>query len=176
LGNVIDPFELVDKYGTDALRYYLLAEITPFEDGDFTIEKFEQRYNADLANGLGNLVSRVSNLLEKNEITLTPQPPLPWGEGELGKKVVVKLEQYEFNDALNILWDELRKQDEFLSNKAPWKLDDKEQIKIILAETAQTILIIAQLLQPFLPDTSEKIIKQFSAKQIKKGEGLFPRV
>ena len=68
LGNTVDPYELADKYGSDALRYYLLAEIPPFEDGDYSEEKFRERYNADLANGLGNLAARVSNLLEKNNI------------------------------------------------------------------------------------------------------------
>src|SRR6185436_17509237 len=65
LGNVVDPFELVQKYGVDAARYYLLREITPTEDGDFTYEKFEQRYNADLAGGIGNLLARTLTLAKK---------------------------------------------------------------------------------------------------------------
>jgi len=73
LGNVIDPFELIGKYGTDPIRYYLLRHIHPVDDSDFSNEAFEQQYNADLANGLGNLVARTSNLLEQNEIEVTIQ-------------------------------------------------------------------------------------------------------
>jgi len=174
LGNVVDPFELVEKYGTDALRYYLLAEITPFEDGDFTIEKFEKRYNADLANGLGNLVARVANMLEKDAIALTPTSPT--GRGELEEKVNAKMKEFKFNEVLKILWDELRGDDEELSNKRPWKEENVNKKKEILEPVAQSILSVAELLQPFMPETAEKIIKQFSAKQIKKGDSLFPRI
>ena len=68
LGNVVDPFELVEKYGVDAVRYYLLREILPTEDGDFTYEKFEQRYNSDLAGGIGNLVARIFGFVYKTRI------------------------------------------------------------------------------------------------------------
>ena len=67
VGNVLDPIPLIEKYGADALRYYLLAKISPFSDGDFSEEKFKEVYNADLANGLGNLVARVAKLCERNK-------------------------------------------------------------------------------------------------------------
>jgi len=172
LGNVVDPFELVEKYGTDALRYYLLSEITPFEDGDFTVEKFELRYNADLANGLGNLVARVSNMLEKDTLTLT----LSQRERGLEEEVNSKIKEFKFNEALKILWDELRKDDEELSKKRPWKVEDVNDKKEILEPIALSILTVAELLKPFLPETAEKIIKQFSETQIKKSESLFPRL
>jgi len=173
LGNVIDPLELVGKYGTDAVRYYLLSEILPFEDGDFSYEKFEERFNADLANGLGNLVSRVSNLLEKNSLAIEIKAGT---DKELILKVSEKMDKYRFDEALKVLWDKLRHNDEVLSAKAPWKMTEKEEIKKVLEPVAQDILNVASLLQPFLPTAAEKIITQFSEKQIKKGEGLFPRI
>ena len=173
LGNVIDPFELVEKYGTDATRYYLLSEITPFEDGDFTTEKFEQRYNADLANGIGNLVARVSNMLEKDNIEVD----ITVGSDEgLKDKIDKKMQQYRFDEALKILWQVLRKSDEKLSNKKPWELEDAGEKRKVLEPIAQDVLNVAESLQPFLPETAEKIIKQFSEKQVKKGKPLFPRI
>lgn len=173
LGNVVSPYDLVEKYGTDATRYYILAELKPFEDSDFTYEKFETRYNADLANGLGNLVARVSNLLEKNKIELK----LKAGSNEgLKKKIAEKMKNYQFDRVLEILWGELRKGDEHLSEKTPWKLSEKEEIRAVLEPVVQMILNVAELLESFIPETSEKIIKQFSAKQIKKSESLFPRL
>jgi len=173
LGNVIDPFELIEKYGTDALRYYLLSEITPFEDGDFTMEKFENRYNADLANGLGNLVSRVSNMLEKDNIEINLKLN---SDISLKEKIAEEMKNYQFNTALNILWAILRADDEILSSKKPWEEKNLDKKGLMLEPVAQDILNVALLLQPFLSETSEKIIKQFSEKQVKKSKGLFPRV
>ncbi len=173
LGNVIDPFELVEKYGTDAVRYFLLREISPTEDGDFTTEKFEQRYNADLANGIGNLVARVSNMLEKDNIEVD----ITVGSDEgLKDKINKKMQQYRFDETLKILWQVLRKSDEELSNKKPWEIEDAGERRKMLEPIAQNVLNVAELLQPFLPETAGKIIKQFSEKQIKKGKPLFPRI
>ncbi len=173
VGNVVNPYDLVEKYGTDAVRYYLLAELQPFEDSDYSKEKFETKYNADLANGLGNLVARVSNMLEKNKI----KTELEIGsDKKLINGVSTELKSYLFDKALKILWKKVSEMDEFLSNKAPWKMDNKEEVKKILTITAQAILDVANLLQIFIPKTAEKIIKQFSEKQIKKEESLFPRI
>lgn len=170
LGNVVNPIELVEKYGTDALRYFLLTEITPFEDGDFTNEKFEIRYNADLANGLGNLAARVATLLEKNEIKLElKQDPEDIDELE------GKMEEYRFDEALKILWDMIRRSDQALSEAKPWKMEDKSEIKAVLEPIAQTILDIGYYLKPFLPGTSQKIVEQYTKQQIKKSEPLFKR-
>lgn len=173
IGNVVSPYTLVEKYGTDATRYYLLSGLKSFEDSDFTFEKFEFKYNADLANGLGNLVARTSNLLEKNEIELD----IKIGSNEkLKQDFKNKFDQYLFDEALEILWHELRGNDELLSEKTPWKMTDKDEIKKVLEPVAQSILNVAELLQPVMPEIAKKIIVQFSEKQIKKGEPLFPRI
>lgn len=173
LGNVINPYEVVEKYGADATRYYLLAEIQTFEDGDFSYKKFDIRYNADLANGLGNLVARVSNLLEKNELEVNIKVN---SDEKLVKEFRQKMDKYEFNNALELLWRKLKEADEILSAKAPWKMKNKNDIEKVLKPVAQNILNVAYCLQPFMPETAEKIMKQFSEKQIRKGDILFPRI
>lgn len=173
LGNVVNPYDLVEKYGTDAVRYFLLKEIKAFADSDYSQEKFETLYNADLANGLGNLVARVSNMLEKNEIELE----LKEGSDEvLIGQFEAEMDVYKFDQALDILGAKVRESDEFLSEKKPWKMEDKEEIKKVLEIVAQNILNISLLLACFMPETAEKIKKQFSENKIKKIESLFPRI
>lgn len=177
LGNTIDPYELSDRFGSDSVRYYLLAEIPPFEDGDYSEVKFRDRYNADLANGLGNLVSRVSNLLDKNEIETALEVNLNGQDfRKSNENFENKMLNYYFNEALQIIWEKIKECDEILTRTAPWKMSHKKEIAAILIPIAQTILNLAYLLEPFLPESSTKIQKQFTAKQIKKSEGLFPRL
>jgi len=172
LGNVINPYDLVKKYGADATRFYLLSEIKPFSDSDFSYEKFDTMYNAQLANGLGNLVARVSNLLEKNKIKVKIKEG---GDKELIKAFNDKLENYKFDEALKVLWEKIGESDEFLSDKKPWKIEKIKEIKKILEPIAQNILNISSLLEPFMPETALKVKKQFSERAIRKGEILFPR-
>lgn len=173
LGNVVDPFALVDQYGTDALRYYLLGEIKPFEDGDFTMEKFIEKYNADLANGLGNLVARVTNLVEKNNLIFKSKT----GRDKILKKTFdQKMAAYKFDEALRVLWDKLHACDEIITRSEPWKIKDDVQLKKILEPITTDILNVAELLTPFMPDSANKIIANLTAQKIKKNESLFPRL
>ena len=174
LGNVVNPLDLIKKYGIDATRYYLLAEIPSFEDGDFTNEKMNIKYNADLANGLGNLVSRVTNMIEKNNLSLKLDTEIK--DKILKEKTNKSIEEFYFNKALKIIWEKIKKNDEFLSKKKPWKLNDKQEIKEILEIISQSIMDIANILDIFMPETSEKIIKHFSQEKIKKISILFPRI
>jgi len=173
LGNVIDPLYYTDKYGVDAVRYYLLKEIIPFEDSDFTQEKFERVYRSDLANGLGNLAVRVTNLVEKNNLDFDLSPV---GNDSLVDKVGQYMEDYNFNLALEVLWAKLRGYDEDITKAEPWKIKRTDKLKQVLEPITQGILDIAVLLQSFLPETADKIIKNLSAKKIKKAEILFPRI
>ncbi len=171
LGNVIDPYEVVKKYGTDAVRYYLLKAIPPTADGDFSIKYFEEVYNADLANGLGNLVSRVAKLCERSELEffLSDQRPL------LKETKNEKLEEYKFNEALGEIWKKISKLDKFIDAEKPWKLEGS-QLEEALNTLVTGIREIAVLLEPFLPETSQKIREQFQGPKIKAGEPLFPRI
>jgi len=173
-GNGIDPFEFSDKYGADTLRYYLLSDILPFEDGDFSEERLRLKYNSDLANGLGNLAARVATLLETNEIVTKLEiniSGLAWAD-EFTKTI----NAYKYNEALAILWEQIRHCNEKISAAAPWKMTDQKEISAVLTPIAQDILNVAYFLQIFMPTTATKLIKQFSEAQIKKGESLFPRL
>ena len=173
-GNGVDPFEFGEKYGADPLRYYLLTDILPFEDGDFSEERLRLKYNSDLANGLGNLAARVATLLENNEIATGLEinvSELAWAS-----EFTTTINAYKFNEALNILWTQIRDCNEKLSSAAPWKMTEKKDIEDCLKPIAQDILNIAYFLQIFMPKTADKLIGQFSEKQIKKGEPLFPRL
>lgn len=169
LGNVVDPFALVEEYGTDAVRYYLLRAIHPTADSDFSIKRFEEVYNADLANGLGNLVSRVAKLCEKSELRFIfdhPQLPLPKNE---------KLEEYKFNEALGGIWQKIAKLDKIIDTEKPWKLEGRGLEKT-LNVLVEGIREIAVLLEPFLPETAKKVQKQFAGPEIRSSEPLFPRI
>jgi len=173
LGNVIKPEEMIKRYGVDGTRY-LLISATPFgNDGDISWNKFDEKYNADLANGLGNLVARVSNLLEKNQIATDLSGEI---NKKLNKKAGQALADFRPDLVLSDLWLVLKKGDEKISQEKPWQMEDKNKIKKVLQPIAQDILDAAKILEAFLPQTAEKIIKQFSQKIIKKEAGLFPRI
>lgn len=169
LGNVIDPLEYSERYGVDALRYYLLAKVSPFEDSDFTKEKFEEAYQADLANGLGNLVARVAAMCgeQKYKIRNTKL--------EMSIEVAGALGEYRFDSAMASIWERIKKADQFVSEKRVWELKDEERQEP-LTKLVREIRQIAVDLQPFMPETAEKISKQFGGEKIVKSKSLFPRL
>ncbi len=178
LGNVIDPVKLVEKYGTDAVRYYLLREIPPVEDGDFTYEKFEQRYNADLAGGIGNLVSRVTAMVIKQNSKFEIRNPKQIQNSKLKKeiksterKVGEFLQDFKFNEALKTIWDLISWCDKYINEEKPWEV--KRNAEAVISDLLYAINEIAGLIAPFLPETSEKIK---NILETKKSAVLFPRV
>ncbi|MBI2577677.1 MAG: methionine--tRNA ligase [Candidatus Wildermuthbacteria bacterium] len=177
IGNVIDPFGLIEKYGADAVRYYLLREIPSAEDGDFSYEKFEARYNADLAGGLGNLVARVVTLATKinpkSEI-LNPKQiqnaKLREILNETKNKSEIYLHEFRFNDALIAIWEIIHFCDKYIDEKKPW-VESPEQ-KMVIADLLHALFVIAVLVEPMLPSSSLKIKEQLTAR---KSIPLFPR-
>lgn len=169
LGNVIDPIEYVDKYGTDALRYYLLAKINPTEDSDFTKEKFEEVYNGDLANGLGNLVARVAKLAENYKIS-GKQRSNKFSLSSIDKY----MERFEFDKVIENIWSNIRITDKIISDKELWKETEKKIND--LNSVIEKIITIAYDLLPFLPETGKRILDQFSSEEIKSTTPLFPKV
>ncbi len=182
LGNVIDPFELVKKYGVDAIRYYLLREIPPTNDGDFTYQKFEERYSADLSGGIGNLLARTITMAEKVKINTTKISPEFEREIRIIRDNYKKsLNDFKFNESLKSIWDLISFCDKYIDEEKPWETKNQQVLYNLLV----CISHIAKLLQPFLPETSEKIFQQLGTNllgkkflefKIKKGELLFPKL
>ena len=176
LGNVIDPLALVEEYGTDALRYYLLREISPFEDGDFTIEKFRESYNAHLANGLGNLVSRVITLARNNNIYLTEEL-LRKEKDVFIEQYNKSLESYEFKKAMDVIWSIIEEANLFITQTEPFKTikTDPEKAQKDILRLLSDIEIIGRLLSPLLPCTSTHILELVRNKDSAL-TSLFPRL
>ena len=170
LGNVVDPFELVKRYGADSVRYFLLREIPAVEDGDFTYEKFEQRYNSDLAKGLGNLVARVVTLAKNYKLQIT-NSKLQTEINETEKDYKKALGEFKFNEALVSLWKLIGFCDRYIEKERPWEESGKQ--KEIIGDLLFAVNEIAELLEPFLPETSKKILGQLKTR---KSKPLFPRI
>lgn len=164
LGNVINPVDVVKEYGTDALRLYLLKEISPFEDSPFTMEKFKEAYNAHLANGLGNLVSRVMKMAETNSVVLDEKSAEPLDV----KKLNDFYEKYEINKVCDEIWSRIQETDKFIQENQPFKTiktdveKGKQQISFLLAY----VYHIAKALEAILPETSLKIITTIKAGKL----------
>ncbi|MBI4359407.1 MAG: methionine--tRNA ligase [Candidatus Nealsonbacteria bacterium] len=173
LGNVINPIELVEKYGTDPVRYYLLAKVSPFEDGDFSESKLKEVYNTDLAGGLGNLVARVITLSSKFKIQSSKlaNPELAMAVEEMKQKVGKAMQEFKFNEALLAIWQLIAFCDRYIDKTKPW--EEKEQSKQVIGDLLLVIGAVADSLVPFLPETSAKIQQQLLTN---KKENLFPRL
>lgn len=173
LGNVISPVDVVEKYGADGLRYYFLAKTHPWEDSDFTWEKFIEAYNSDLANGLGNLVARVAKLAEIAGSEFRVQS-LEFSSKDFAD-IRQFLDEFKFNDALAEIWNWISEVDKQIEQAKPWKLTG-EPLHLALQPWIAEIVKIATALQPFLPQTAEKILDQFKGPQISSAAPLFPRI
>lgn len=181
LGNAIDPLELANRYGNDALRYFLLREIPFGEDGDFSETKMKDRYNSDLANGLGNFAARVLALAEKEELRATPLDPAFQGEIDETRKIVfAKTKEYRFHEALAIAWVTISYGDKYLNDNAIWAIKDEAERRTKLFNLVAMLDNMAQILSPFLPETSHKITAALTWEgevlHAKRIEPLFPRI
>jgi len=170
LGNIIDPFFLVKKYGTDPVRYFLLREIPPSEDGDFSYQKFEARYNSDLAYGLGNLVARIAalavNLKFKNLKLKISDQNLKLNLDRTWGKYRKAIENFKFNQALASIWKMIGCCDKYLEKEKPWQ--KKERAPEIVLNLLLVLSHLSWMLWPFLPQSSERIFNQLGIKPISK--------
>jgi methionyl-tRNA synthetase len=171
LGNVIDPIAEVQKYGTDAVRYFLLRHIHPFEDSDYSRERFVEAYNGNLANGLGNLVARTMRLAEDNLDTPVTLQPFSYSQ-----EYQNSINAFEFNRAMDYIWDRIQKLDQRIQSEEPFKLvkSDPEKGKALIAALVRDLADVSYMVQPFMPATADTILAAVKAN--KKPENLFKRI
>ncbi|MCS5625709.1 MAG: methionine--tRNA ligase [Candidatus Marinimicrobia bacterium] len=199
LGNVVDPLGLIEEYGVDPVRYYLMREMVLGQDASFTMESFIKRYNSDLANDFGNLLSRVSNLLKKFFDGKIPMDEDDSSEGmiikENGIKVVSDvwnhIESMQVNEAIETTLQYIRSVNKYMETMAPWKLakSDKDAAGKVLFTAAEALRISAVLLAPVMPNRTQIVLETFNAagsslewggltpgKSLNKHDVLFPRI
>jgi len=194
IGNVIDPNILIEKYGIDPVRYYLLREIPSTEDGDFSYKKLEDRYNGDLANNLGNLVSRVAKLIEtKLDGELNFDDKFLGGEvaskiSETEEKHRKAIDDFRLHESLSQIWELFGFANAYIDTHKPWEAD-QEPGHLLKTITSVMAIIIkgSRWLEPFLPETAVKIFEAFGFDgktkdlngqkfEVIKVESLFPRL
>ncbi len=176
LGNVIDPKDVVTKYGSDATRYFLLRHIPSYGDGDFTWDRMEAAYNNELADQLGNAVSRTAAMITKYQKGLIGDIPAP---GHDIAQYEEALTACRFDHALGEVWEQVKALNQYIDDTKPWtiaKSGDEEHLREVLAYMAACLLEIATLLGPFMPETANKIQAVFGSGVLKPlRHSLFPK-
>lgn len=176
-GNVVAPKDIIAKYGTDAFRYYFLRHIPSYNDGDFTWDAFDDAYNNELANELGNAVQRTAAMIMKYQNGIIGEVPPAEHDNA---PIAAAIEECRFDRALDAIWDQVRGLNQYIDEEKPWEIakdkDDSDHLREVLAYQASCLLEIAELLEPFLPETAAKIKAVFSEGVIRPIVGtLFPK-
>lgn len=176
LGNSVSPKEIVDKYGTDAFRYYFMRHIPSYGDGDFSWATFEAAYNNELANELGNAVSRTVAMIVKYQAGIIGD--IPPAEHDIAQYLAA-LKVCRFDKALDEVWEQVRGLNQYIDMEKPWEIakqNDPDHLREVLAYQTSNLLEIADLLVPFMPDTAVKIKGVFGEGIVRPLEGtLFPK-
>ena len=177
IGNVVNPYDIVAEYGTDALRYFCVAELSSFEDSPFTPERFKESYNAKLANGIGNLTNRVMKMAETYLVEAGEQDVIP--EQSLAAQYAEYFALYDSYDLVKVsayIWKHVEEANLIIQNEQPFKLvkENPEKGKEIIRDLVVRLYTIAEMLAPIIPSTSEKIKAAVRANKMP-AEALFMR-
>ena len=199
MGNVIDPMDLIDDYGVDPVRYYLMREMVLGHDANFTLESFIKRYNSDLANDFGNLLSRITTLVKKNFAGILPEPgeltqpelDIRSSAEDLVELVNDKIRSMNINDAIEEIFQFIRSVNRYMEYQAPWKLikEDKSSAGRVLYTAAESLRISAMLLSPVMPNRTRDLFHTLNndsvspkwgglqpGRELRHHEPLFPRI
>ncbi len=162
-GNVVDPFAIVDQYGTDPLRWYLLGAVPSYDDGDFSEERFKEFYTATLANGIGNLTARILAMIEKYENSVIPKSSVDSVDVDaFWKRYEEAFRTYQFDEVVKIIMRFVSLCDEKITKEKPWeKIKAGESVSDLLYTLSENLRQIAVALLPFLPSSAEKILASF---------------
>lgn len=205
-GNVVDPEILIDRYGIDSLKYFLLREYTFGQDGNYTSEIMLKRLNFDLANDLGNLLSRTISMIEKYCGGVVPEAKTKDDIDEeliqmavsVGSRVEDKMDKFQFNLALDEIWTLVRRANKYIDEKTPWALakdeNKKDELDTVMRNLAEALRIVSILIIPYMHTTSERMREQLGLSgstgewkdafefyqmdgvKVHKGDQLFPRL
>ena len=174
IGNVVDPVEVIERHGVDAFRYFFLRHIDTFSDSDFTWEKFENSYNNELANDLGNLVQRLATLAKKNGVKLDNNLEVP----QISEEYDEIMRRFEFSHGFDYVWDKIQGLNKKIDEEKPWVLaknGETEKLNKCLIEMMLELRQVAVELSPFIPTTSERILEIFVGEVYPPEAPLFPK-
>ncbi|MEZ5406042.1 MAG: methionine--tRNA ligase [Verrucomicrobiia bacterium] len=174
-GNVVDPLQLIETYGADAFRYYVLREMSVGHDADFSLEQFAQRYRSDLANDLGNLVNRSLAMLQRYYNGVVPKTKPNESLLQLSKNIfeeyAQKMDRYEIHLALEKVWRLIQRANQYVEETAPWKLakdsSASEKLEEVMSSLIEVIYRISLLIEPMMPNISKRIQKQLGLENEK---------
>ena len=164
--------EVIEKHGLEAFRYYFLRHIDTFDDSDFTWEKFENAYNNELANDLGNLVQRLATMIHKNNIEIKIE------DRELAAEYLELMNNFEFSKAFDYVWGRIQNINRKIDEEKPWMLaksGEVEKLSLCLNGLANELLFANKMLLPFLPETATKIADVFGGEVTPPEQPLFPK-
>jgi methionyl-tRNA synthetase len=175
-GTGVHPFELLDRFGVDSYRYYFMREVPFGQDGSFSWEAMTERHNADLANGLGNLASRVLAMLASSFDGAVPEPVAPGLDGDLPSTVAAaaagverSIDAISPSSALTAVWEIVGRANQYLVELEPWKLakDDgkRDELSTVLYTAAETLRVLAVLIAPFMPSAAARLWDQLGVDE-----------
>jgi methionyl-tRNA synthetase len=184
LGNVLDPFAVIDRFGADALRFYLLRDVSFGQDGSVSTASFEQRYESELANEYGNLASRTIAMVARYR-----EGTLPAGEMDetlaadfdgLAERVSEQIDRVELTVALDEIWQRVRRLNRYVEEQAPWTLakdpERGEQLDRVLRTLLEGLRVVSVLLHPYLPQSTERLLQALGAPSLSLAEARFGAV